>query len=261
VAILLRFVLLSLFAINIQAETLSLCAYFNWSPWIYAEGESYDGILMEQLALFREKNPNININIIEIQNWKRCQLEVARGNISMILGVNKTPEREKILDYLPRPALINRASVEAYALANRIGPVRSLDDLKNYSLSFARGDSFGPTMDHFIKSLPKEKIHITNGIYQSIKMVALGRVNYFLSVATSYKSTIREYNKKFRSFDHSVFEKIYTHDRAIPVFIAFGKGSGNYERYSDKWMEVIGDYHNKTNIGDRVKFHITKSGN
>lgn len=257
----LKFVCLFLLALNVQAETLSLCAYFNWSPWIYANNHSYDGILMEQLTLFKEKNPAIEVNIVEIDNWKRCQIEVANGNISMILGANKTPEREKQFDYLPRPAVINRSSIEAYALKNKFAPINSLNDLKSYSLSFARGDSFGFQLDKFISQLPEQNIHPTNSIYQSMKMVELSRVDYFLSVSTSYKSTLETYNKEHRVYDHSVFEKVYTHERAIPVFFVFGKRDGAYAKYADKWLDVIDEYHRNTNIEERILHHVRRSGN
>lgn len=258
---LLRFILLFLFAINLRAETLSLCAYYNWSPWIYAEQGGYDGILIEQLELFREMNPDVVINIVKIENWKRCQLEVEQGNISMILGANKTPERENKYDYLRIPAFINRVSLGAYSLPKHIKPVKSLEQLRTYRLGFARGDSFGEAMDRFVESLPKEKKNITNSIYQSIRMVALGRLDYFFLIDTNYKSTIREYNNKFTPIDPADFVKIYTHERIVPVYIVFGKGSGNFEKYADKWIDAINAYHNKVSIDERIAFHITKSGN
>ncbi len=71
--------------------------------WVYPAGDGYDGILIEQLALL-EKQHQIKTQVIDRKNWKRCQVDVTNGQIDMILGANKTEEREKVLAYLEKPA-------------------------------------------------------------------------------------------------------------------------------------------------------------
>ncbi|MCX4025335.1 hypothetical protein H0A36_23085 [Endozoicomonas sp. SM1973] len=78
-------------------------------------GDHYEGILIEELALF-EKEHNIKAIPIVHKNWKRCQAEVENGRVDIILGANKTVEREKVFYYLSIPAFLNRSDVSAYTV-------------------------------------------------------------------------------------------------------------------------------------------------
>jgi len=259
--ILIRIIFMALFSLSVHADTLSLCAYFNWSPWIYSKGGSYEGVMIEQLAIFKEKYPAIKIEIREVNNWKRCQLEVASGRISMILGANKTHEREAILDYLPLPAFVNISSVAAYTANDSIGPAASLDDLKKYTVSFLRGDNFGKEIGSFIKSLPARNVIEVNSFNQSITLVGVNRVDYFFIPESSYESTLREHNVKYPEYKHLKFRKVFTVPRETPVFYVFGKNTGYYEKFSGKWLNVINSYHEKVVIEERIQFHKANSGN
>jgi len=257
-----RVLCLFLFSISIHAETLSLCAYVNWSPWIYSKGDSYDGILIEQLEVFRQKYPSIKLEIKEINNWKRCQADVASGRVSMLLGANKTPERELIYNYLPEPAFINRTTVGAYAAKdNEIGEVNSLNDLRKHTLSKTRGNSFGEEIDSFVQSLEGKYIFEVSTFAQAIKLVGIKRADYFLRVDSSYKSTIREHHKKFPNYSQLEFKKIYAVQRKTPVYFAFGKNTGNYAKYADKWLNALKHYHANVMIDERIRHHKQVSGN
>jgi len=256
-----RVTLMLLFSISVHADTLSLCAYFNWSPWIYLKGGGYEGILIDQLAIFKEKYPTIKIEILEINNWKRCQVNVAAGDISMVLGANKTPEREKVFDYLPIPAFVNKSSIGAYTSKNSIDPVMSLDDLKKYTISFSRGDRFGAKVDSFIETLPARNVFEVNSFNQTIKLVGINRVDYFFIPDSSYKSTMLEHSLKYPDYKHLRFKKILTVQRETPVFYVFGKNTGNYEKFADKWLNVINLYYKNEVIENRIKFHKENSGN
>ncbi|RDH46217.1 transporter substrate-binding domain-containing protein [Zooshikella ganghwensis] len=136
------------------ADSLTWCAYYNWNPWIYpASKDSYAGVIIDQLELFKKNNPNIDVKPIVIDNWKRCQAEVASGHITMILGANKTPAREKLYYYLPEPAFINFSTVGVYTSADndKVDNINKIDDLRQFSLVMVRGNSYGSTVDNFVR--------------------------------------------------------------------------------------------------------------
>ncbi|OZG73793.1 hypothetical protein BTA51_08265 [Hahella sp. CCB-MM4] len=93
---------------------MSWCAYYQWHPWIYPSGNEYSGLLIDQLNLFQKLYPEIEVKPIIVDNWKRCQVEVARGDISIVLGANRTEDRERSLTFLDRLSFINRTTVAAY---------------------------------------------------------------------------------------------------------------------------------------------------
>jgi len=246
---------------DLHSETLSLCAYTNWSPWIYSKGGRFDGIMIEQLEVFKAQNPSINIEIQQIDNWKRCQLEVANGRITMLLGANKTAEREVDFDYLTIPAFINQSPVGAYALEGIIAPVNSLEELKKYSLIMDRGNKFGKTIDSFIQSLTEENVLVVNSLSQSMQMVERERIDYFFTDDSTYKLTVKELNLRYPSRVKRKLQKIFSVPRSIPVYYAFGKKTDNYEKFSDKWMDAIKSYYKFFLIDDRIEYHRENSSN
>ncbi len=251
-----RALLLFLISCSLHAETVSICAFYNWKPWIYPKGDHFDGVMIEQLELFKENNPDINVEIKHIENWKRCQVDVAHGTVTMILGANKTPERELLFDYLPTPAFINETSVGAYTAAdNKIAPIHTLEDLKNYSLVMRRGNSFGIRLDTFINNLPSNKLHIVNAFDQAIKLVGIKRMDYFFAIESTISEILRDHHERFPKYSQLKFKKIHTVNRATPVYYVFGKRTGNYEKYAEKWLDVIAEYNHRFIIEQRIQYH------
>ncbi len=255
------FFLLMVFPTGVHSETLSLCAYFNWNPWIYSKEGRFEGIMIEQLEVFKAQNPSINVEIQQIDNWKRCQLEVASGRVTMLLGANKTADREVDFDYLPIPAFVNQSSVVAYSLEGIIAPVHSLEELKKYSLSIDKGNKFGEIIDSFIKSLPAENVFEVNSLSQSIQMVELGRIDYFFSDDSTYKTIEQKLNLTYPIRAKRKLQKIFTVPRSVPVYYAFGKKTDNYEKFADKWLDAIKSYYNFFVIDDRIEYHRENSSN
>ncbi|NRA15490.1 MAG: transporter substrate-binding domain-containing protein [Oceanospirillaceae bacterium] len=260
----LRAILLLLFSLNVHADTLSLCAYHNWAPWVYLKNGGYDGLMIEQVDKFKEKYPEIKIEIKEIKNWKRCQAEVASGRITMVLGAYKTHERKEIFDYLPTPAVINISAISAYTSNNSIDLANSLDDLRKYTVSVERGSSFGAVVDSFIKSLPASNAFESNSFDQSIKLVLLNRVDYVFMSDSQYESIGDLNSVKYPYLKHLnlnlKFRKIFTVTRDIPIFYIFGKGTGNYGKFAEKWLNVIKYYQENVVIEERIQFHKEHAG-
>ncbi len=245
-----------------QDKGLSWCAYYNWAPWIYPVAEGYDGILIEQLTLF-EKQHKIKTLAIERKNWKRCQVDVANGQIDMILGANKTEEREKVLAYLEKPAFINRSEVNAYALQDnlRVTAVKSLEQLKNYKLAINRGNSLGKVIDTFIANLEENKRRRLNTKKDIYKMILAGRKDYLFSTEPNFQPTLNEYKETLPKLRHVKFKKIYTHHRQVPVFIVLSKKGHVYQDINKLWLKTLEHYQASVNIQERINYHTDKAKN
>ncbi len=235
-----------------QDKGLSWCAYYNWAPWIYPVAEGYDGILIEQLTLF-EKQHKIKTLAIERNNWKRCQVDVVNGNIDMILGANQTAERKKVMHYLEKPAFINRSTVSAYVLQGnkRVTAVENIEQLKNYNLAITRGNSFGKVIDSFIASLEENKS----------RRILAGRKDYIFSTESSFQPALNKHMETLPKLRHAKFNKIYTHKRQVPVYMAFTKIGNIYQNMKPLWLKTLNHFEASVNIQDRIKYHTARAKN
>lgn len=254
--------LLLLVSANVTADTLSWCAYYNWSPWIYkTQNNTYAGIMIDQLDMFRKTYPEITIESKIISNWKRCQAEVANGNVTMILGANKTPEREAIYDYMPKPSFINVSIIDVYTAKNnkKVINIKTIDDLRRHKLAMVRGNSYGSSVDPYIASLAESEIHEVSSRSQVMQLVSVERYDYFFMPSGQLEPSIVKNVAKFPDLKTSQFKKVIEVPRSTPTFFVFGKGNGNYQKYADKWLNVINNYHKSVNIEDEIKRHKKQS--
>ena len=249
--------LLCVVATQSQASTLTWCAYYNWNPWIYPVDTGYAGILIDQLNLFKINNPEIKVEARIIENWKRCQVEVETGKVTMILGANKTPERELIFDYLDMPAFINKNSVSAYSSVDndRMNNLKSLDELSHYHLALVRGDTFGGRIDDHIQSLPDTHISLTNSHIQSLRMVKSKRVDYVLLQQGLLRPLITEHSIDDPELNPSDFKKLLTVTRETPAYYAFGKGTDGLTLYSEAWKKTLKQYFSSVDIDTEIIRH------
>ncbi|NUW67095.1 transporter substrate-binding domain-containing protein [Vibrio coralliilyticus] len=246
-----------LFVAQSFADTMTWCGLDNWNPWIYPSGDSYAGILIDQLEVFKKNNPSIQVQARVIKNWKRCQAEVENGNVSMILGAYKTPEREVIFDYLKEPSFINQSNLGVYAAEDndKMNNIDTLDDLRSYRLGILKGDSYGKTVDVFIKSLSGREITEVNSKGQTLKMVSAKRLDYFFLPEGTLDLTIAENIKLFPELANVKFKKVFEVTQLIPAFNVFGKNIENYAKYSDLWLAAIQEYYNTVDIDAEIAKH------
>ena len=256
--VLLGFILVS-FSVHSKDE-LSWCAYYNWAPWIYPKGDSYDGILIEELRQF-EKDHNIITKPVVIENWKRCQVEVGLGHVDMLLGAYITREREVILDFLKKPLFTNNKSLSAFSSVNntRKGVINNLSDLAKLKLVDNRGISHGEEIDKFIDGLNEGNLLIVNSLEQVLQMVHFNRSDYFFSTDLGIKKLVDRYRENIFELELSNFKKIYTVVRETKAYVAFPKGIKPIENIEGKWIESLNNYYNSVDIQQRIDFHNVNS--
>lgn len=246
---------------SVQTEPFRWCAFFNWPPWIYKNDQaSYSGILIDQLQLFKSNNPDVSLIIKEIDSWKRCQESVALGSTDFILGANKTPEREMKFHYLERPSFINYTEVGVYSAHDSDVPeMPSLTSLRNYSLAFVRGNSYGKEVDDYIKSLSmsdsKARLVPLSTTEQVMQFVALHRADYFFLPKSSYKQDLERIRAMSFKQGEVSFREIYSVKRSTPVFLAFSKKHNVYQQLQGRWLDTLDEYYRTVDFNARVAFH------
>lgn len=273
------------FSDSVTETRFRWCAFFNWPPWIYKTPEKYDaslseqqsslhvsepssllpeslngyqGILIEQLLLFKRLHPDFDFQMREIDSWKRCQESVASGATDFILGANKTEERQKKFHYLSEPAFINRTFVGVYSAKHSILPnIHRLEDLQPFVLAKVRGDSYGKPIDDYIRHLRygENKIELSTQ-NQVMKFVALQRADYFLMPTANFSKNLESLLRA--ETDHSLelsFKEIYRIERAVPVYLAFSKQTAAYERLESAWLATLREYYQTVDHLSRVAYH------
>ncbi len=245
-------------------DIISWCAQYNWPPWIYPAGDNYDGILIEQLKKF-EKDHNIEAHPIFIKNWKRCQQQVSDGHIDMLFGAYKTPQRERKLIFLSEPLLTNTVTLNAYTSTDNtgVGTINSLDELAKLSLVEARGIVRGKEIDEFISKLDKENLYIVNTMDQILNLILLKRYDYFFQNDAGLSQVVNKYANDTLGLSIFSFRKIYTMERESPVhaYIAFPKDKVAFEKFGNKWLQTLTQYHNSIDLEQRKVFHNSNAKN
>lgn len=247
---------LMLFSTQILADTITWCAFYNWPPWIYPSKGSYAGILIDQLEIFKKQNPHIQVEARIIENWKRCQAEVERGRVSLILGAYKSASREATFHYLEEPALINQSIVGVYKLEgnNKINNISTLDDLRNYKLGIIKGNSRGKIADNYINSLSSKRVMELTLQAQILKMVSVKRLDYFF-LEVELDEAVTNSLDLFPELANVKFNKILEIPRKTPAYYIMGKHTGEYSQYSDLLISAIREYYDTVDIDAEIARH------
>lgn len=242
--------------------TLTWCGYYYWPPLLYrTETGEVEGILADQVALFARRNPEIKVEARVVENWRRCQSDVARGAVDMIVGANYTPNRATQYNYVQEPAFINRSNISAYAAEtnNRVQPVTSQDQLRRYRLAMTRGNSFGSEWDPFVQSLEGDEIIAVNDLPQSMMMVTRGRADYVIVPEPMFDSAIREQQERYPNADNPQFKKIFTLRRETPTYVVFSKRGNRFEEFANAWRETIQAYYSSVDLDEEVRRHLRRA--
>ncbi|KFI13650.1 hypothetical protein IX95_03025 [Vibrio sp. B183] len=242
------------------AQTFTWCAFYNWPPWIYPVDDTYAGVLIDQLAVFQRQNPNTQVEARVIKNWKRCQAEVERGKVDVVLGAYKTPEREALYHYVPEPALMIQSSVIAYALEDNqdIRMAAALEDLTYFRLGAIKGNARGQVVDEYIRRLSGHQIMELGSQAQILKMVSVGRLDYFFLEA-ELEEVVAKSLKQFPELSAVRFRKVLEVPRSTPAYYLISKKTENYTLYSDKLVAAIRQYYQEVDSQKEILRHLRQS--
>ena len=182
----------------------------NYAPVSFAVGSSLDGgaiALVRRLA----QDAGIPVTVLNAGSWEAAQAATADGTADIIVGIYRTPEREKTLQYvLPAMAddpssVITRPDVNlAYKKwSSLVGKKGLVSD----------GESYGPKFDAFMaKRLTVEKVKGFPALFAALESGAgdYGLIGYYAALTGAPKDKVKIAVKSFVS---------------EPMYIAFGRKS------------------------------------
>ena len=136
-------------------------------PYRIVQPPLYQGYYIE-LLLAAAKVANLELVFIDVP-LKRAFQMLERGEADLMLGPNRTPEREQFLHFLtdaPFPA-----EDKVFMVAHTDGMIRSLSDLQGKRIDVLAGAVYHPDIDH-ASQLNK---HELKSYSQGLQRVAINR--------------------------------------------------------------------------------------
>ncbi|CAD7849384.1 MAG: hypothetical protein [Olavius algarvensis Delta 4 endosymbiont] len=156
-----------------SGDILIASGHSEYPPFMWKSGNEIVGVGVELVSIiFGEIGIDVDTRYVGL--WKRVQHEAEIGRVDVIVGIYKNEKRLKYLAYpdeayTPDPVVI-------FVQKGKTFPFRQWKDLMGKSGGSTMGESFGQTFDAFAEK--HLAIHRALRIEQSLKMLALGRLDY-----------------------------------------------------------------------------------
>jgi len=154
---------------------------------------------------------------------------VKRGQVDMIFGLRKFPEREKELVFLNPPHMIQHFPLRFFVLSSSKVMINSFDDLKELSIGTLRGGSY---FELFDKSNSFTKVELTSR-EQLVHMLLKDRIDAFIEREESILPLLPldEYQQKFTLAN-------YQYDKSVNSYIAISKNP-DIKVYKERLSEQL----------------------
>ena len=182
----------------------------NYAPVSFATGSSLEGgaiALVRRLA----QDAGVPVTVLNAGSWEAAQAATADGTADVIVGIYKTPEREKMLDYVtpamaedPSSVIIRSDAKLAYKKWSSLVGKKGL---------VSEGESYGPRFDAFMaEQLTVEKVKGFPALFAGLESGAgdYGLIGYYAALTGAPKDKVKIAVKSFVS---------------EPMYIAFGRKS------------------------------------
>jgi polar amino acid transport system substrate-binding protein len=159
----LLWVLLMLLASNVQAaDKIRYCDYPVYPPISWSDGKHVRGLAPSVVRQLFGKL-GYEVEIVVLDNWKRCLLDAAEGRVDVVLAYS-TAQREQSMLFSSVPVLREEVAL----FINRQHPVKfeQLQDLAEYRGGLLFGESYGVAFDRMVAQ------------HNNIEWVASSRQNF-----------------------------------------------------------------------------------
>jgi polar amino acid transport system substrate-binding protein len=231
-------ILMSVFSLNISAETVTLCSLDRYGL-SQKDGNGYYWDLLR--AVYQTEG-------IKLKHYsapfKRCLLELHAKKVDGAVAVFHTPERDKQFTY-PK----SRLSFSSYGLSYL--KETSLDKIENVqgTVGIIRGYDFSSWLPGNIK------LEALNNNTQAIGMLKLKRIEYIADDLQDVRLTLNKMGEKSEQF---VFKTFYTKNLYVP-FTRDVRGQRLADRFdaglqklfkSGQLQELAKKYHKKGQLLD-----------
>lgn len=171
---LIMMVLLSLMTLrSVNAEEL-IVAIDNYPPWTIIEKKPYRGIDVDIINTLAA-DLSLTVKFVTCP-FKRCLAMLEYGQVDLMPGLFKTPEREKYMAFI-EPAYFDDPPKSFYINRKNVKQIHDYEDLKTLTIGVKRGASY---FEKFDKDLQLNKFVVTNEI-QLLSLLKIGRIDTFIS--------------------------------------------------------------------------------
>lgn len=182
----------------------------HYAPVSFESGHSLEG---GAIALVRRlgQDAGIPVTVMNAGSWEAAQKAAADGTADIVVGIYRTPEREKSLSFVVPAIAADPSSVITKPDVKL--DYKSWSSLVGKKGLVSEGESYGPKFDRFMaKSLTVEKVPGFPALFTALEdgKGEYGLIGYYAALTGAPKDKVKIAVKNFVS---------------EPMYIAFGRNS------------------------------------
>lgn len=212
-----------LMAIPARAEGNLLRVAFNeLPPWkvIQADGTP-GGMDIELLRMLAEKT-GCRLKFVDLP-FKRGLKMLEHGEVDIMVGVHRRPEREVYLHFL-QPAYKNESSKAFFVLKGREHIIKKYEDLRKMKVGTGLGVRYFPRFD---QDTHIQKYPLNTG-EQHIKMLLAERIDTFIMTESTGEYRIAQFG-----VGHAITKADFAHNEEQEVHMVLSKKSPMAHRLNE----------------------------
>jgi polar amino acid transport system substrate-binding protein len=184
-----------------------------WPPYMIIDGKSKTGI---DYDIYKELGKRVDINFKFIHApLKRALYMLKQGQVDIVSGVARTPERETFLYFVTPP--YHAVEIRIYVNKGNENIIQSYEDLYKYEIGMVGGSSYFSKFDNDIKI---KKHEVTSEI-QLLHMLKGKRFKAFIGSASQVDYDIMLNNMFIGKFKKA----LYKPDSNTDLYLAISKKS------------------------------------
>ena len=155
---------------------LKVTAHPDYPPFAWTSGAGIDGALMRVVERF-SRAARIPMTVEPAKNWEEAQRRAASGEVDLIVGLYRTPQREADLMYIDRPVASDPIGV--FIRQSDADDIDDLSDLRTLKGAAAAGESFGVDFD--LRVAKQLTMFRTENLETAIKFLVAKQADYVLA--------------------------------------------------------------------------------
>lgn len=193
-----------------DCSRLVVTGHPHYAPVSFADGNTLQGGAIE-LVRRMAQDAGVAVTVLNAGTWEDAQKATEEGKADVIVGIYKTPEREKNLAYVSPSIADDPSSIIVKSDAQLA--YKSWSSLIGKKGLVSDGESYGQKFDDFMAS--KLTVQKVQGFPEMFKALVAGAgdyglIGYYAAITGAPKDTVKIAVKDFVS---------------EPMYIAFGKNS------------------------------------
>lgn len=217
--VLIGLVILLWFSADASAKTVLRLGMYHSPPYYFTENVIEPYGLSVDLLRPAARQLGLSIEVV-VCPFPRCLKMAQSGEIDIVAGLIKTPEREQFLHFL-QPAMMNfLSSFAIYSRQDQPLVIRQVSDLTGHSVAVMREAAYFAEFDN---AQNIDKIAVASEAV-SLDMVHKGRVQFAITVEQTAAGSFQAAGLQ----QHDLKRQPYHHEQNIRGYLAFSRQSPNF---------------------------------